>query len=65
MHRRIFLLGAMVLSAAGMVYSAKQLADPTPVKANDPVCCVSDRQCGGGSGSCGKSSCGGLNGGAC
>lgn len=63
MKKRILLCAMLSLAAAGIAYSANQLSDPVPAKANEVKCCTSNAGCGGGT--CGTHSCGGLNGGAC
>ena len=63
MSRKVMLYASIALSVSGIAYSARELATPKKVRANDPVCCVSDKQCSGTK--CGSSGCNGLKGGGC
>jgi len=64
MLKKMLRYGLVVVAVGGISYSARQLADPAPVKADDPVCCQSQRDCPTGT-TCGKAKCDGLNIGAC
>lgn len=64
MHRKIFVYALLSLSAVGIAYSVKQLADPVPVKGNEPVCCLNNQGCKNVQ-TCGLANCDGLKGGAC